>query len=175
MPERKPESAVTIRPFESTDLERVRWLFARTPPWGGTYPRPQQLPDDLEDIPRNYPGGAFVALQQDMAGEAVVGFTAVALVSPQETISFPPFLPRRERASRVHWVSVVPERWRLGIGRQLTQVAIDWSRERGAEAVEIETTVQQEAAVELYRSLGFRELGVHEVGPWRQVWLELVL
>jgi len=110
-----------------------------------------------------------------MAGEAVVGFTAVSLISREEEKDLPEFAPRRETFSRIHWVSVAPERWRLGIGRKLTQVSVDWSRERGCESVILETTVQQEAAVALYEAMGFQRLGISQDGPWRQVWLELVL
>ena len=174
--ERKQPVDVKIRPFEPTDHERVRWLFARTPPWGRTYPRPQPLPDDLEDIPTSYPnGGAFVATEDDMAGEAVVGHVAVRTATATEVAELPDFIQARKAISRIHWVSVAPERWRLGIGRRLTEKAIEWSRQNGCEAVILETTLQQEAASALYESLGFVEKGRTTNGPWRQVWFELVL
>ena len=95
MTEREPYIDVTIRAFEPADLDRVRWLFARTPPWGRTYPRPEPLPDDLEDIASSYGDGAFVALEQDLAGEAIVGFAAVSLIAPDERASLPSFVAAR--------------------------------------------------------------------------------
>lgn len=63
--DRKPAIEVEIRPFAPSDQEGVRWLFARTPPWGRTYPRQQALPEDLEEIARSCPTGCFVATEQD--------------------------------------------------------------------------------------------------------------
>ncbi len=171
--DRKPTAEYVIRPFEVSDQERVRWLFARTPPWGRTYPRPQALPDDLEDIPSNYPGGCFVAVEQDISGEAIVGLTAVAKCSEAEGL--PDFIERQASLGRVHWVSVAPERWRLGIGHSLTEVAITWARSAECQALVLNTTVQQEGAIALYESLGFVQRGRTVSGPWHAVWLELVL
>lgn len=173
MPDRKPRVDFAIRPFEPSDQERVRWLFARTPPWGRTYPAPQALPDDLEDIPTNYPGGCFVALEQDLGGEALIGLTAVASISAKAKDELPEFINRADEMSRIHWVSVAPERWRLGIGRRLTETAIDWAVRRGSHALVLETTLQQEGAIALYESRGFVEMGRTTVGRWRQVWLVL--
>jgi ribosomal protein S18 acetylase RimI-like enzyme len=173
MPEERPDAQVHIRAYEPSDLERVRWLFARTPPWGRTYSRPQPLPEDLEDPEGSYPGGCFVALEQDMGGEAVIGFTAVATVDATAREDLPPFIDRRVAMARIHWVSVAPERWRLGVGRRLTAASIDRAISRGAEAIVLETSSAQRGAIALYESMGFVEAGRTQVGPWRQVWLVL--
>lgn len=173
--ERRPAIEFAVRPFDPSDQERVRWLFARTPPWGRTYPRPQQLPDDLEDIPANYPGGCFVAVEEDLGGEAIIGLTAVATLNAAETEELPGFIDRRPSASRIHWVSVAPERWRLGVGRRLTETAIAWARDAGHDSVILSTTIQQEGAIALYESLGFAPKGKTISGRWHSVWLELVL
>lgn len=173
--DRKPAIEVEIRPFVPTDHEGVRWLFARTPPWGRTYPKPQPLPDDLEEIGTSYPDSCYVAVEQDQDAEAVVGFAAVAAVGAPELPQLPEFMNRAGSISRIHWVSVAPERWRMGIGRQLTETAIEWSRRHGCHAAILETTDKQEGAIELYESLGFSEKGRSMVGPYCQVWFELSL
>jgi GNAT superfamily N-acetyltransferase len=78
--------------------------------------------------------------------------------------------------AEINWVSVAPERWRTGVGRAITQAAIDWAKERGFPAVALNTTVQQRGAQDLYRSMGFVEEGqtVFE-GGWEVVWFKLPL
>ena len=76
---------------------------------------------------------------------------------------------------RLNYVRVVPERWRYGIGRLLSRIAIDWARDHGYEAVILETTPQQEAAVALYKTMGFTEMGRSTVGKYELVWFELPL
>jgi len=173
--DRKQAIRVDVRAFEPTDQERVRWLFARTPPWGRTYPRPEPLPADLEQIPTFYPAGCFVAVEDDQAGEAIVGLVAVAAVDATEKGQLPQFLKPASKLSRIHWVSVAPERWRLGIGRRLTETAIEWSRTNDCRATILETTVQQEGPIALYEALGFVEKGRTTLGRYQQVWFELVL
>ncbi len=173
--ERKPRSPFEVRPYRDTDLERLRWLFARTPPWGRTYPRPQPLPDELEDVSANF-AAAWIALEQDMAGEALVGFAAVSDFHPADPTETPDFVDTSRTMSRVRWLSVAPERWRVGIGRRLVQEAIDWSRRGSFEAVMLETTVQQEGAIALYEAMGFKQVGQYLLhGRWQQTWMELAL
>ena len=168
--ERKQKVDVRIREYRPADQPRVEWLFQRTPPWGRTYPRPQPLPEDLLQPDVSFPRGCFVALERDVAGEAVVGFCAVARVGPDE--ERPEFLAASEARGRVHWMSVVPERWRLGIGRQLMDAGMDRLREWGCRSIILETSVQQEGAIAMYERLGFVERGRTQNGPWRQVWME---
>ena len=173
--ERKPNAIIEIRPYQEIDLERLRWLFARTPPWGRTYPAPQPLPDELEDVSSNF-AAAWVALDQDVAGEALVGFAAVDPFDAANSGDIPVFVDVSRKMSRAHWVSVAPERWRLGIGRGLTQAAVDWSRAHGFESTILETTVQQEGAIALYESIGFVQIGQYLLhGRWQQTWMELAL
>jgi ribosomal protein S18 acetylase RimI-like enzyme len=87
----------------------------------------------------------------------------------------PDFLDTPPRTARLHRMRVAPERWRRGIGRELARVAIDWAREGKFQSVILETTPQQEAAVSLYRSLGFVEKGRSVLGPYELVWFQLVL
>jgi len=170
--ERTQHIEVRIRPYEPGDHSRVKWLFERTPPWGRTYPAPQPLPEELEAPELSYPGGCFVAVEDDIGGEAVVGFLAVLLVGDDE--ERPEFLAPRPARGRVHWCSVVPERWRLGIGRGLMQAGLAHLRALGCESVILETTATQEGAIAMYESMGFVERGRMQNRIWTQVWMELV-
>ncbi len=168
--ERKQNVEVWVRPYEPADHTRVKWLFERTPPWGRTYPAPQPLPEDLEAPDVSYPGACFVALENDIGGEAVVGFLAVAVVPVDE--AHPPFLEPSSARGRVHWCSVAPERWRLGIGRQLMRVGMERLRHMGCESIVLETTATQEGAIALYEAMGFVERGRTQNRIWTQVWME---
>ncbi len=48
----------------------------------------------------------------------------------------------------------------LGIGRALCSRVMEWCREQGAQATELEVRASNEVALGLYRSLGFVEQGV---------------
>jgi ribosomal protein S18 acetylase RimI-like enzyme len=72
-------------------------------------------------------------------------------------------------------VLVAPERWRLGIGRTLTQAGIEWAREMGYGAVVLETTTEQKAAAALYESLNFANSARSKYGAYEIMWFTLVL
>jgi GNAT superfamily N-acetyltransferase len=168
--EQRPDVEVTIRGYEEArDREGVRWLFMRTPPWGRTYPRPEPPPAEIEEMPGHF-RCRLVATEMDMAGEAVVGFAAAG-PGAAEGVELPDFVEAPERAARLYWLSVAPERWRLGLGR-LVEEAVAWARAEGFEAVDVETTVEQRGAIALYAACGFVETGRYVLGGrWRQVWL----
>ena len=77
--------------------------------------------------------------------------------------------------ARPHRVTVAPERWRRGIGARLVHQAIDAARDEKFEAIILETTPQQEPAVQLYRAIGFAERGRSMLGKWEMIWFELKL
>jgi ribosomal protein S18 acetylase RimI-like enzyme len=79
------------------------------------------------------------------------------------------------RSARFAAVRVAPERQRLGVGRALTRAGIDWARSQGYERLILDTTRQQEAAIALYESMGFRSLGEERFQHWDVVWFELRL
>ncbi len=63
---------------------------------------------------------------------------------------------RQSSEGRVHWVAVVPECQRRGLGRYLTGVVCDRLRELGAERAYLTTGSRNLAAVQLYLGWGFR-------------------
>ncbi len=170
--ELKPQVTVNIRPYGSADQTRVRWLFERTPPWGRTYPAPQPLPDELETPDKTFGQGCWVALEHDIAGEAVVGFCAVSLVPGEGEDQLPEFFDAQRRWGRVRWLSVAPERWRLGIGRRLVEQSMLYLNGLGCDGVVLDTTSTQEGAIALYTSMGFVERGRTSLGVWTLVWME---
>lgn len=165
---------IHIRPFQTSDQPGVEWLYSRTPPWGRTYPRPEPVPQELKRI-ADACEHAVVAVEQDRAGEAVIGFVALTTPSPPGDVPVPEFIDRSRSATRLRWVLVAPERWRQGIGSRLVNSALDWSREQGDETIFLGTTSEQDGAVFFYRALGFHEAGRTTFRDWEIVWFTLTL
>jgi GNAT superfamily N-acetyltransferase len=165
---------VVIRRYEAGDQPGIEWLFARTPPAGRTYVRPQPLAEDLKAIEANY-DAFWVAVEPTVDGEAVVGMLGVCGLDAPVGVPEPDFVDRLVPSVRVHWVLVVPERQRRGIGRALISRMADWASEHRYAALVLETTTEQEAAVAFYRALGFDEIGRTTFRRWEQVWFELKL
>ncbi len=116
-----------------------------------------------------------MAVEQDIAGESLSGLTAVSLMTDAEKDDLPEFVQHVPNMSRIHWVSVAPERWRLGVGRQLTERAIEWAVGQGSRRVVLSTTVQQRGAIALYESLGFVERGRETRDRWTSAYMVLEL
>ncbi len=100
---------------------------------------------------------------------------AVAAIGAQSGVPEPAFIDRSIRADRVHWLLVAPERQRRGIGRRLVDAAIAWARANGYEALLLDTTTEQQAAVAFYEALDFSEVGRSTVRRWELVWFKLAL
>jgi GNAT superfamily N-acetyltransferase len=149
---------VIIRPYEQGDLEGIGWLFARTPPAGRVYVRPQPLAPELETIEENYLA-FWVAIEPTYEGDAAVRMIGVTPIDAPTDVPEPEFVDRARKSVRVHWVLVVPERQRRGIGTRLIETVATWAREQGYAALILETTTEQEAAVAFYRARGFKEIG----------------
>ncbi len=164
--------AFTIRPFSIADLAAVRWLHDRTPPAGQVAVEPQHWPSTMDDIPRNYLA-FWVAEEMSPHSGALVGMVGLADAAlPDEPPLHTLFDPTRRRMARLHAMRVAPERQRQGIGRALAEVSVSWAAEQGFESVILDTTAQQEAAVALYRAVGFQERTRSMFGVWPLVWLE---
>jgi ribosomal protein S18 acetylase RimI-like enzyme len=167
---------VLVRAFQKSDQAGIEWLYMRTPPWGRTYPRPQAVPEEIRHLSNHYEH-VLAAVENDRDGEAVVGMVAI---EGSETVTNmhvrpPDFVGVTKTSARLHWLLVAPERWRQGIGRRLTQAAIDWSHDQGYESIILETTPEQLAAVALYESMGFKEIGRSKLGEYDLDWFRLVL
>ena len=56
-------------------------------------------------------------------------------------------------------ISVLKEYWGLGLGKALTKACIQCAKEAGYTQVELNVVAENEAAINLYQSLGFVEFG----------------
>jgi len=56
----------------------------------------------------------------------------------------------------LHSLFIAPAARRLGLARQLTQLALDWGRGRGAVQARLEMAAPNRSARRLYESVGFR-------------------
>ena len=134
-----PEQTVAIHRMTAADVERVMELAAHletAPNWARTAYLaaldPQAMPPRI----------ALVA--RDAATGALAGFAVASVLPPQaelETIAVAPGLQRR------------------GVGRQLFAVLRAELRGRQVTEVMLEVRASNQAAVGLYRALGFAEAG----------------
>ena len=67
--------------------------------------------------------------------------------------------------------------WGLGIGRALTSACIDCARQAGFSQIELDAVAENDRALSLYKSAGFREYGRNPRGfrSRAEHWQELVL
>ena len=70
------------------------------------------------------------------------------------------FAPRGAETAEVHTVTVAERLRRQGIGRRMLLALLDEAAVRGAAEVFLEVRVDNPAAQELYRALGFEAVGV---------------
>jgi GNAT superfamily N-acetyltransferase len=133
----------------------------------------------LYNIPNTY--SAFWIAEQIEAGPPL------ALVG---TVGARPFwagleMPRNSKLSQ-DWqdrgdvvelcrLRVAPEVRRQGLGVRLCQTVIDWSRQKRHSTLVVNTTSAQIPALQLYKRIGFREVGLSFIEKYELVWLELSL
>ena len=74
-------------------------------------------------------------------------------------------------------ISVAQEYWGLGIGRALTEACVDCARAAGYTQLELDAVAENERALALYKSVGFREYGRNPRGFRSRLtgWQALVL
>ena len=68
----------------------------------------------------------------------------------------------QDKESELMWVGVRPEHRGEGWGRILTSAALDESRIRGAETIDLYVAEDNTPAIHLYKSLGFVNVGSYE-------------
>ncbi|KAM8757039.1 putative N-acetyltransferase camello [Acanthopagrus schlegelii] len=106
------------------------------------------LRTDMQDIPGNYlsrPDDCYWVAEAEVEGIAqIVGM--VAVVGKQSG---------DERYGELFRMIIAPTCRRMGLGVRLVQTVIDFCKERGFSAVMLETNCNQQAAVALYKKLGF--------------------
>lgn len=164
----------TIRPYEPVDQTGVWALHDRTPPSGSLAGElPQRWPDDLDRIPELFRAFWVVTTERDGRQE-IIGMVGVKTVD-DEAPDVPAHLfageGDRARTIRLLRMRIAPEWQRRGIGSGLVETVVDWARESGYRSVILETTVQQEPAIALYRRHGFTETGRSVLGRYTLVWM----
>jgi GNAT superfamily N-acetyltransferase len=161
---------IVVRPYRAADYAQFRWLYERTPPAGQVASAPQPWNDYLDQI-ADYYVAFFVAVEVEAEQESIVGSAGLEHVG--ETSVGPPvpdFIDVTRRTVRLQEMRTAPERQRRGIGRLLLAEAVEWARTHDYLRMILETTPQQEAAVEFYRAMGFIEQGRSMIDRWELVW-----
>jgi ribosomal protein S18 acetylase RimI-like enzyme len=167
-------------PYRPEDQSAVQEMFARASEAERTRDRWVPLApaaDSLDAIEQSYLAFWVAVAAGHQDAEELVGMVGVRRCGVDMTGlgGFPIALEWQKRGNVAELLSlrVAPERWRSGIGRQLTQTVIDWSHDHGFRSLVLNTTAAQAPALALYRRLGFREVGRSFVGRYELVWLEL--
>ena len=89
-----------------------------------------------------------IELLAEVAGK-VVGAAGIGAVGKKDKV--------KHRAE--FGISVDKAYWGLGIGRTLTEACVELAKQAGYLQLELEAVADNEAALALYRSVGFREYG----------------
>ena len=140
----EPARGTTIRRFESSDAEAVRWLHGVGMRQMGVDRGPGPWDADLDDITAAYirAGGEFLVCVRD-----------------DELIGMCGLLPAGSDVAMLKRLRVRPDRQRQGIGGMLARDLVSHARSLGFSRLVVDTTTRQEEAIALFRKLGFEELG----------------
>lgn len=130
-----------IYEVDEVDDELVDAMARLLPQLTESYPPPTR--SELEEIVAS-PATALLAARRDAPAPHIVGTLTLVYYR----------LPTRLQA-RLEDVVVDRTARRQGIGRQLTEAAIDHARRRGARGIELTSNPAREAAHRLYADLGF--------------------
>lgn len=111
----------------------------------------QDIERELRELEQEYgpPGGT--ALLAELAGRAV-GCVGIRPLDPPAVAELKRMYLRPEARGR-------------GLGRALAEAALGAATDLGYETVRLDTVAEMEAAVELYRKLGFVEIGAYRHNP----------
>ena len=90
----------------------------------------------------------LLLVAEDAGTGALLGFAAAMAVRTDA-----------EAPAELESLAVLPAARRRGLGRLLCLRVMEWCRERGSVALELEVRSASDGAIELYRSLGFRGVG----------------
>jgi ribosomal protein S18 acetylase RimI-like enzyme len=142
-----------VRPADpGSDLSTVRVLFREYAQSLGFALDFQGFESELATLPGEYaePRGTIL-LAHSPAGEP----WGVVALRPLDD----------DGACEMKRMYVRPEARGQGLGRILGQAIVAAAKERGYRAMRLDTIDTMTAAIELYRSLGFREIGAYRFNP----------
>jgi GNAT superfamily N-acetyltransferase len=173
-----------IGPYRPEDQPEVEAMFERArraeasgdPRWG-PFPPPSDAHESREILPDALTG--WVAIASNDRKDQIVGMAALRPFREEHGmttgLSIASEWGRSGKVVSLKKVRVAPERWGQGIGTWLCRTAMEWAHANDFEKIVVETTSPQLPALNLYRKLGFVEVGRCYIGPYELVWSELLL
>ena len=139
-----PRSAgVTLRPATAGDLERI--MHIETTVFGTDAWSTELMRHELADKNCHY----VVAVIDTTGEEIIVGYGGI-------------LAPRGSGDGDIQTIATIPTVRGRGVGRVIMHDLLTAANERKAERVFLEVRADNPIAVGLYRSLGFKEIGVRE-------------
>ncbi len=90
--------------------------------------------------------------------ETVFGFVSIC----DAQIAAVVVLQKTDEVAEILTLSVDPDKRRKNIGYQLMLCALEWVEESGIKEIFLDVAVDNEAAILLYKKLGFREIALRE-------------
>jgi ribosomal protein S18 acetylase RimI-like enzyme len=140
--------SLQIRRYQRADHAQVLQLHKVALEAVDAYAAPGPWDDDLDDIERNYlgTGGEFLV---GVLGADVVAMGALRRID--------------EDTAELKRMRVSPSRQRQGFGRQMLQTLEARARNLGYTTVVLDTSDRQTAAIALYRTHGYLEVGRGEL------------
>jgi ribosomal protein S18 acetylase RimI-like enzyme len=150
-----PTDSGRLRAFDARrDLARVADLIERC--FADTLdPDGQRYLQQMRSAARNRAYLRLTRLAAECGGLPQTGFVWEEQGEIVGNLTLIPFANRKQKYYLIANVAVHPEQRRRGIARQLTKKALDYARQRGAQATWLHVRTENTAAYQLYQSLGF--------------------
>jgi len=148
----------------STDLDQVADLIERCFPISRD-PDGQTYIQEMRKAARDMRMLGWLSNLAEMGSTKTAGFVWAESGEILGNLSLIPFQKEGRRIHLIANVAVHPDHRRKGIARALTQRALAYLRERGDRSAWLQVRVDNEAAIALYRSAGFKEQHVRTT--WR--------
>jgi ribosomal protein S18 acetylase RimI-like enzyme len=147
----RASAVVVIRPaLSSEDVALARTLFEEYAASLAFDLAFQGFDQEIEGLPGDYaPPQGVILLAMD--GARVAGCVALR-----------PHAPDTCEMKRLY---IRPAHRGTGLGRRLVETLLAAARERGYRAMRLDTVPGMDAAISLYRSLGFREIEAYRSNP----------
>jgi GNAT superfamily N-acetyltransferase len=141
------EAVFDIKPFQTSDASSV-WDLHLAAMEGEHANLEDSFFADLRDVFENYvaPGGEFLI---GLAGDDFVACGG--------------YIPKSATEIEIKRMRVHPAHQRKGYGRALLKALEENATSRGFDVAHLETTTSQRAALNLYVSAGYRQVGETEV------------